>query len=87
MTRRIVRLLKDPPELTPRQLAQRKYRASAKGKAAQARSLAVQRAKPTHAAKVYARVKRWRRANAVHYRVYNRIVRARRRAQGMERAA
>lgn len=77
--RRVVRLLADPPALTPRQIAQRKYRASAKGRAAAARSRAVQREKPGQVAKDYARVKRWRRANALHYRVYNRVYRARKR--------
>ena len=79
--RRVVRLLAEPPELTSRQLAQRKYRASAKGKAAAARALAVQRAKPEFATKVYARVKRWRHAHPMRYRVYCRIVRARHRRE------
>lgn len=83
--RRIVRLLDPKAEPTPRQLAQRKYRASAKGRAAAARSLAVKRARPDHGRKEYARVKRWRHANRMHYRVYNRVARARRRA--LQRAA
>lgn len=74
-----MRLLADPVKLTPRQLAQRKYRASAKGKAADARSKAKERLKPNHQAKVYALVKRWRHANALHYRAYNRVYRRRRR--------
>lgn len=68
---RLVRLL-DPPELTPRQLAQHRYNTSAKGKAAQARH----RAKKCHdaawrAAEV-ARVMEWDRANALQRRVYKR---------------
>jgi hypothetical protein len=85
--RRIIRLLEEKPALTARQVAQRKYRASVKGKAAAARALAVQRAKPDFIAKTYTRVKRWRHAHAVHVRVYNRVVRARRRAEGLGAAA
>lgn len=85
--RRVVRLLADPTEFTARQQAQRKYRASAKGRAAAARAVKVQRAKPGFVAKTYARVKRWRHAHAVHVRVYNRVVRKRRRRQGLGAAA
>lgn len=81
MTRRIVRLLAEPPKLTRRQLAQRKYKQSAKGRAASARAKAKQRLKPDHPAKEYARVKAWRVTNAVHYRVYNRVYRRRRRQE------
>lgn len=84
MTRRIVRLLDRTP-LTPRQIAQRKYRASAKGKAADARSKVKERLKPGYQAKVYVRVKRWRHANALQYRVYNRVCRCTRRRLLRER--
>lgn len=71
MTRRLVLFL-DPPELTPRQLAQKKYRESEKGRAARARTLAKQRAQADYRDKKAVRRKAWRARNAVLVRVYMR---------------
>lgn len=68
---RIVRLL-DPPELTPRQLAQRRYQASAKGKAAVARQRAKQALRAEWRAAEVRRVVRWEQANRITRRVYKR---------------
>lgn len=71
---RIVRLL-DPPEpvkLTARQRAQRKYKQSAKGRAANTRAKARQMAKDGERAKKTARNRLWRARNAMHARVWHR---------------
>jgi len=62
-----------PVKLTPTQAAQKKYKASAKGRAAQARARATQRAKADFRAKETARVKRWIEANSLRFRVYRRV--------------
>lgn len=69
---RIVRLL-DPPELTPRQLAQRKYQQSAKGKAALARYREKVRHEPAYKARTIARVRAWEQANRIRRLVYKRV--------------
>lgn len=72
MTPRIVQLLDRKP-LTRQQLAQRKYRATAKGKAAMARyrqKRALDAAWRTAEAE---RVRAWEEANPVRRRVYKRI--------------
>lgn len=71
--RRIVRLLDDPVELTPRQLAQRKYWNSPKGKAAHARYLEKKRQDPAWRAGEAARAKAWKAKNAQRARVYKRV--------------
>jgi hypothetical protein len=81
---RVIRPLADPPELTPQQKAQRKYKASAKGKAADARNKAKQRQKATYRAAENARFKRWRGANILHRRVYERTVRQRHRREARQ---
>lgn len=70
---RIVRLLDDPVELTARQLAQRKYQASAKGKAALARYRAKKAQDPAWKAAEVARVTVWGKANVMTRRVYKRV--------------
>lgn len=69
--RRIVRLL-DPPELTPRQLAQKRYQRSAKGKAAARRHYAKKRQDAAYVAANRARVRAWNHANKALRRVYKR---------------
>jgi hypothetical protein len=71
--KRVIRLLDDPVELTPRQLAQKKYWESAKGKAAHARYLAKMRLDPAWRAREAARAKAWKERNALRARVYKRI--------------
>lgn len=68
---RIVRLL-DPPELTWRQRAQRKYRQSAKGEAAHARSRAKRLALVEVREQEAAYKRLWVERNRVQLRVYNR---------------
>jgi hypothetical protein len=67
-------LLLDPPvvRLTARQLANRKYKASEKGRAAMRRAKAKQLAKAEERAKKTARNRAWRQRNPMLYRVYNR---------------
>lgn len=76
-TVRVVRALDEPPTLTARQLANQKYRASAKGQAAAARALAKQRANPAWRANNVARVNRWRDIpiNRLHTNVLRRVQR------------
>lgn len=69
---RIVRLL-DVTELTPRQLAQKRYGASAKGKAAHARFREKRRQDPAWMAAQSARVKAWDAAHRLTRRVYKRV--------------
>lgn len=83
MNRRIVRLL-DPPELTPRQLAQRKYRASLKGKAASRRYQRKRRQDAAYRAQESARVLAWDRANRATRRVYKRVWQATRKREQQE---
>lgn len=74
---RIIRLLDPPtlPALTRRQIAQRKYRQSAKGRAAHARSETRRKAKwgPEHQAKKTARNRVYRLAKPDHWRAYHRV--------------
>ena len=76
---RLVSLLTPKIEPTARQRAQRKYRKSAKGRAANARARDKRRLNPLARKAAIARVVRWRRENPVHVRVYDRIRRRRRR--------
>jgi hypothetical protein len=68
---RIVRLL-DVTELTPRQLAQKRYGASAKGRAALARYRDKKRQDAAWRAAESARVKAWDAAHRLTRRVYKR---------------
>lgn len=72
MNSRIVRLL-DPPELTPRQLAQRRYQQSAKGKAASARWIAKKRLDAAYRAANVIRAAEWAKKNPMRRRVYKRV--------------
>lgn len=69
---RVVRLL-DPPEMSEKQIAQRQYRATAKGKAAMARYRAKKAKDAAWRANEVERVKRWRLANLMRRRAYNRV--------------
>jgi hypothetical protein len=69
---RVVRLL-DPPEPTPRQLAQRKYQKSLKGRQAARRAQRKKREDAAFRAAEVARVVEWQRRNALHRRVYKRV--------------
>jgi hypothetical protein len=71
LPRRVVRLL-DPPELTPRQLAQRRYQKSLKGKAAARRHQRKRRQDAAFRAAEVLRVRAWEAANPVQRRVYKR---------------
>jgi hypothetical protein len=71
LPRRIVRLL-DPPELTPRQLAQRRYQQSPKGRAAARRHQRKRRQDAAFRAAEVLRVRAWEAANPVRRRVYKR---------------
>lgn len=71
IVRRIVKLL-DVTELTPRQLAQKRYQQSPKGKAANRRHQRKKRLDPAFRAAEAARVAAWNRANALTRRVYKR---------------
>lgn len=68
---RIVHLL-DPPELTPRQLAQKRYQQSAKGKAAAARGWQKRRQNASYRAQARERALAWQKANPMKRRVYKR---------------
>jgi hypothetical protein len=70
---RIVRLLDDPVVLTPRQLAQKRYQESAKGKAAAMRYYEKKRQDPAYKARARARAKRWAQDNPARKRVYQRV--------------
>lgn len=72
MKSRIVRLL-DVTELTPRQLAQKRYQQSHKGKAAGRRYQRKKRLDPAFRAAEAARVSAWQKANPTARRVYKRI--------------
>lgn len=72
MIRRIVKLL-DVTELTPRQLAQKRYQQSPKGKAANRRHQRKRRQDPAFRAAEAARVAKWNKANALQRRVYKRV--------------
>jgi hypothetical protein len=72
IARRVVRLL-DPPELTPRQLAQRRYQKSPKGRAAARRHQRKRRQDAAFRAAETARVMAYERANRHVRRVYKRI--------------
>lgn len=72
MKARLVSLLAPRIELTGRQLAQRKYRRSAKGKAARRISYLNRRASPTKRIQDCEWGARWTRANPIKRRVYNR---------------
>jgi hypothetical protein len=84
--RRIVRLL---DALTPTQLAQRRYKASAKGRAAQARARANQvRKDPSYWTKQLSRLDAWRRAHPEAVKVYQRVLARRlRRESKMKKGA
>lgn len=70
--RRVIRLL-NSVELTPRQMAQRRYRRKAKGRAANQRAFAKWLAKPENRAHNIARVRKWAQENQARCRVYKRI--------------
>lgn len=77
VARRVVRLVdvagvEKPKLLTARQLAQKKYKASERGRAAQARAKAKQMAKPEWKAKKREWSKAWRERNPVVSKVYAR---------------
>ena len=72
MKRRVVLLL-SAPELTPRQLAQRKYQKSVKGRAASRRYQRKRLKEPAYAAANRERVNAWNKANRATRRVYKRI--------------
>jgi hypothetical protein len=83
--RRIVQLL-DPVELTPRQLAQRRYQQSHKGKAAGRRYYAKKRQEPAYRAAACERVRKYDALNRPMRRVYKRTWnRARKAAQSSGR--
>jgi hypothetical protein len=84
MGRRIIRLLAEPPALTGRQIAQRKYRQTEKGRAAHARGKAKARLKEGFKEKEFARYSAWKAAHPVEVRVYNRIYLRRRRRERRE---
>ena len=69
---RLVSLLKRNV-LTPRQLAQKKYRATAKGKAACARAREKAKQKPGYVEANRTRVRQWSNENRAIRRVYERI--------------
>lgn len=71
--RRVIRLLDDPPVLTPKQLAQKKWRQGPKGRAATAREIAKRKADASEKAKKRARADAWEARNALHVRAYHRI--------------
>ena len=73
MKPRTVRLLKPERELTPRQLAQRKYRRSAKGKAAQARAWAKWYGNLLNHLAHNAKADKYHKEIGVNWRVYQRI--------------
>lgn len=72
MTRRVVRLLDRKP-LTRQQLAQRKYRATPKGKAAMKRYRQKRALDAAWKKSETERVRAWEQANPVRRRVYKRI--------------
>ncbi len=69
--RRVVLL--DGLELTGRQKAQKKYRESPKGRAAQRRSKRKRRADPVKRAVDHLRVREWKKTHVMQQRVYQRI--------------
>jgi hypothetical protein len=71
--KRIVRLLGPKRELTPRQIAQRRYQQSAKGKAAQERYRAKVAPLPEFKAKKVRYSVEYQRRNITTVRVYKRI--------------
>lgn len=73
MKRRLVLLLSDPVQLTPRLLAQKRYASSTKGKAAHARYKAKKRQDAAWRAAEVARARRWRAANMDQRRAWKRI--------------
>lgn len=73
MKARRVNLLGPEPKLTPKQRAQRKYRASAKGKAASARAFQKWYAKPENRAAACERARNWSKDNRTKKRVYQRV--------------
>ncbi len=72
MNRRLVLLLSDPVELTPRQLAQRRYQRSLKGRIAGRRYQRKKRQDAAFRAAETARVNKWNMANRLRRRVYKR---------------
>lgn len=73
MQRRIVRLLDDPPALTPRQLAQRRYQQSPAGRAAAKRWRDKKAADAAWRAANVIRATEWQKAHPMQRRVYKRV--------------
>jgi len=73
MKPRTVRLLKPKSDAWKRRASQRRYRKTAKGRAAQARASAKWYAKPENRARALARSAAWYQANKERKRSYQRV--------------